>query len=36
MVQIPPGIEVKAKEHQGNEAAYYLENIANRMAGEGW
>ncbi|WKN21482.1 hypothetical protein [Azotobacter vinelandii] len=36
MVQVPPNIEVKANKHQGNEAALYLESIANRYAEEGW
>ncbi len=36
MVQIPPTIEVKAREQRGNEAAYYLQSIANEQAREGW
>jgi hypothetical protein len=36
MVQMPPNIAVKAKEAQGNEAAYYLERIANEWAMQGW
>lgn len=36
MVQIPPNIQVKAKEHKGNEAASYLESIANEYAKGGW
>ena len=36
MIQIPPTIEVKAREQRGNEAAYYLQSIANQQAGEGW
>ena len=28
MVQVPPTIEVKAKEEKGNEAAVYLESLA--------
>lgn len=29
MRQIPPTIQVKQKEGQGNEAAFYLRSIAN-------
>ena len=36
MIQIPPNIEVQMKEHKGNEAAYYLENVVNKYASEGW
>ena len=36
MVQVPPTIEVKAKKHKGNEAAVYLQTIANEEAEEGW
>lgn len=36
MIQIPPTITVKAKEMQGNEAAYYLQSIANEQAAQGW
>ena len=36
MVQIPPAIVVKQKEHVGNEAAYYLQSLANEKAGQGW
>lgn len=36
MVQIPPTIVVKAKEHVGNEAAHYLQTMANDMATQGW
>lgn len=36
MVQIPPTIEVKAKEQKGNEAAFYLESLANDYAERGW
>lgn len=36
MVQVPPNIEVKASLHKGNEAAAYLETIANQFAEEGW
>lgn len=36
MLQIPPTIVVKEKEQRGNEAAYYLQSIANEQAGEGW
>lgn len=36
MVQIPPGIAVRASEHRGNEAAAYLEEIVNDYAEEGW
>ena len=36
MVQVPPNIAVKAKEHRGNEAAVYLEDVVNRYAKDGW
>lgn len=36
MVQVPPTIEVKASKHRGNEAAVYLQSIANEEAEEGW
>ena len=36
MRQIPPTIVVKQKEYQGNEAAYYLQTIANEQAMQGW
>jgi len=36
MIQIPPNIVVKQKEHSGNEAAYYLQSIANEEAAQGW
>lgn len=36
MVQVPPNIEVKASKHKGNEAAVYLESIANQYAEQGW
>lgn len=36
MIQIPQDITVKMKEHRGNEAAAYLESIANSQAADGW
>ncbi len=36
MVQIPPTIVVQQREARGNEAAYYLQSIANEQAAEGW
>jgi hypothetical protein len=36
MVQVPPNIEVQAKNHKGNEAAAYLESIVNANARDGW
>jgi hypothetical protein len=36
MVQIPRAIVVKEKEYQGKEAAYYLQDIANKFAEENW
>jgi hypothetical protein len=36
MVQVPPNIQIQAKQHKGNEAAAYLENIVNTHASEGW
>ena len=35
MVQVPPNIEVLAKE-SGSEAAVYLEDVVNSQAAEGW
>jgi hypothetical protein len=36
MVQIPSTILVKQSDERGDEAARYLETLANEMAGEGW
>jgi hypothetical protein len=36
MVQVPPTIVVKQKEQAGNEAAFYLQSIANQYAAQGW
>ncbi|MGH7596511.1 MAG: DUF4177 domain-containing protein [bacterium] len=36
MVQIPQDVTVKMKEQRGNEAAAYLESIANSKTAEGW
>lgn len=36
MVQVPPTIVVKQKEQAGNEAAVYLQSIANQYATQGW
>ena len=36
MIQVPPTIDVKQKEHRGNEAAVYMESIVNSIAKEGW
>lgn len=36
MVQVPPNIEVQAKQHKGNEAAAYLEGVVNINARDGW
>jgi len=36
MVQVPPDIRVQAKDHKGNEAADYLEEIVNSCGQEGW
>lgn len=36
MVQIPPTIVVREREYQGQEAAYYLQSLANEMAAQGW
>jgi len=36
MIQIPPTIEIKETKAQGQEAALYLESLANDMAKEGW
>ncbi|MGE6385321.1 DUF4177 domain-containing protein [Pseudomonas sp. NPDC078416] len=36
MVQVPPNVEVQAKNQKGNEAAAYLQNVVNQHAGDGW
>ena len=36
MVQIPPTISVQAAQHKGDEAAQYMESIANAHAEQGW
>lgn len=36
MVQIPPNIVVKSKDWVGQEAAYYLQDLANEYALQGW
>jgi hypothetical protein len=36
MIQVPPNIEVQAKQHKGNEAAAYLESVVNIHAKDGW
>ena len=36
MLQIPPRIQVKTNEAQGNEAAYFLESIVNKWSSENW
>ncbi|QFS86284.1 MULTISPECIES: DUF4177 domain-containing protein [unclassified Marinobacter] len=36
MVQVPPNIEVQAKQQRGNEAAAYLEDVVNTYAKDGW
>ena len=36
MIQVPPNIEVQAKQHKGNEAAAYLQTIVNANACDGW
>ena len=36
MVQIPPNVQVAAKSAKGNEAATYLETLANEYAAQGW
>lgn len=36
MAQIPPAITVREKTQQGNEAAAYLQTLANQHAAEGW
>lgn len=36
MIQIPPVIAVKQNEYQGNEAAYYMQSVANEQAAKGW
>jgi hypothetical protein len=36
MVQIPPNIIVKSKDWQGQEAAYYLQELVDQYAAQGW
>ncbi len=36
MVQIPPNIRVSASVERGQEAAWYLQDLVNRLAKEGW
>jgi hypothetical protein len=36
MVQIPPNIQISAKQKKGQEAAVYLEQIVNKMAEQDW
>lgn len=36
MIQIPPTIVVREEEELGNEAADYLESLANEQALQGW
>lgn len=36
MVQIPQDVTVKMKQQRGNEAAAYLESVANEYAEQGW
>lgn len=36
MLQVPQDVTVKMKEQRGNEAAAYLESIANTHAADGW
>jgi len=36
MIQVPPTITVRAKEHRGNEAAMYLQELATQHAAQGW
>lgn len=36
MVQIPPAISVDARSARGNEAAFYLQSLANKQAEQGW
>ncbi len=36
MVQVPPNIQIQAKNVKGNEAASYLESIVASTAKDGW
>ena len=36
MIQVPPNISVESKSERGNEAAAYLQQIANQHASQGW
>lgn len=35
MIQVPPNVKVSGTA-RGNEAATYLQDLANKMAGDGW
>ena len=36
MIQVPQAIEVKQREHRGNEAAVYLQSVVDSEVREGW
>lgn len=36
MVQVPPNIKIQASKQKGNEAAIYLQTIANEYGDDGW
>jgi hypothetical protein len=36
MIQVPPGINIRAKDYRGGEAAGYLEEVVNQWAAQGW
>ena len=36
MVQIPPNISMRSKDVRGQEAAAYLQDLANQMSRDGW
>jgi hypothetical protein len=36
MVQTPPTISVQASQHKGDEAAQYMESLANAHSEQGW
>ena len=36
MVQLPPNIRLQTSTQRGNEAAEYLQTVANKHAADGW
>jgi hypothetical protein len=36
VAQVPPNIDVRKRDQAGNEAAIYLQTIANEQTAQGW